>query len=115
MLLMNDAMCGAYQQRMHEAVTEGTLFEKTDWKGWRDTRALEGIVLDMVREVPGKSRLDVWLEIVQRHFMRFMASEYRAAVEKLVKEDQRLRFQDVRGTGRLNDESRLYLVEVASR
>jgi len=114
MLLMNDAMCGAYHQRMHEAVTEGTLFEKTDWKGWRDTRALEGIVLDMVREVPGKSRLDVWLEIVQRHFMRFMASEYRAVVEKLVKKDNRLCFQDMRGTGRLNDESRLYLVEAAS-
>ncbi len=114
MRLMNDAMCSAYYQRMHEAAMEGTWFEKTDWKDTRGTRALEGVVLDTVRENKGKSRLDLWVEIVQRHFMRFLEREYRAVVKKLVRKGKRLRFEDVKGTGRLNDESRLYLIEDTS-
>lgn len=108
MLLMNDAMCGAYHQRMHEAATEGTLFENTDWKDTRDVRAVEGTVLTAVRKAPRKSRLDLWVDIVQENFMRFLSGEYKAVVAKLAKE-KRLYFEDVRGTKRLNDESRLYL------
>jgi three-Cys-motif partner protein len=114
MLLMNDAMCTAYHERMHEADTAGTLFAGTDWKDTRDVRSLEGVIVGGVRGAPGRSRLDAWVDIVQQNFMRFLASEYKAVVAKLVKDNQ-LRFEDVRGTGRLNDESRLYLVEGASR
>jgi len=110
MLLMNDAMCSAYHRRMHEAATDGTLFANTDWKETRDTRGLESAVLEAVREMPRGSRLDLWVEIVQKLFMRYTASEYKGAVAKLVKE-KRLDFEDVRGTGRLNDESRLYPLE----
>ncbi|MCK4511066.1 three-Cys-motif partner protein TcmP [bacterium] len=113
MLLMNDAMCIAYYKRMHEAATHGTLFANTDWRDGRDTRGLESAILDAVREMPRRSRLDLWVEIVQRFFMRYTASEYKAAVAKLVK-DNRLPFEDVRGTRRLNDESRLCLVEDGS-
>lgn len=114
MLLMNNAMCIAYQQRMHEAATDGTLFEKMSWKNTRDTRGLESIILKAVRETPRKSRLDLWVDIVQKYFMRFTDSEYKAAVMRLVK-DEKLDFEDVRRTGRLNNDSRLYLVEGASR
>jgi hypothetical protein len=100
---------------MHEAATKGTFFQDTDWRGWRDARALGGIVLNVVRQTPGKRRLDVWLEVIQRNFMSFLASEYKATVEKLVKKDKRLRFEDVKGTGRLSDDSRLYPVEGGSR
>jgi three-Cys-motif partner protein len=114
MLLMNDAMCGAFHQRMHEAATEGTLFENTDWKGSRDIRALKRIVVETVRNAPRSSRLDVWVEIVKQHFMRYLASEYKEVVANLVKE-KRLLFVDVRRTKRLNDESGLYLAESEGR
>ena len=106
MLLMNDAMCDAYYRSMHEAATGGTLFEGTDWRETRGHRELERIVFDSVREAPGRRRTDIWLGIAQKHFMRFLASEYRGVVSELVRE-KRLRFEDVKGTGRLNDESRL--------
>lgn len=114
MLLMNDAMCGAFHQRMHEAATEGTLFENTDWKNSRDFRALKRIVVETVRNAPRSSRLDVWVEIVKQHFMRYLASEYKEVVANLVKE-KHLLFVDVRGTKRLNDDSRLYLAKSGGR
>ena len=46
--------------------------------------------------------------------MRFTDSEYKKAVAKLVK-DKKLAFEDVRWTGQLNDDARLYLVERDSR
>jgi three-Cys-motif partner protein len=108
LLLMNNAMCTAYQQRMHEAATSDTLFADTHWKDARDTRGLEVAILDAVRQTPRETRLDLWVEIVQKAFMRFTDSEYKKAVAKLVK-DERLAFEDVRGTGRLNDDARIYL------
>ena len=108
MLLMNNAMCTAYQQRMHEAWSAGTFFANTDWKDTRDTGGLESLILGAARDTPHKSRLDIWVDIVQRAFMRFTDSEYRKAVAKLVK-DKTLAYEDVKGTGRLNDEARLYV------
>lgn len=107
MLLMNNAMCAAYHKRMHEAATDGTLFQNTSWKDGRAGRDLKDIVLTAVRDAPRRSRLELWVEIVQKEFMRFTDSEYRQAVRDLVK-DKMLRFEDVRGTGRLNDAVRLY-------
>ena len=114
MLLMNDAMCAAYHQRMHEAWSEGTLFADTNWQDTRDTRGLESAIHAAVRAAPRKSRLDLWLDIVQKAFMRFTGSEYKQAVAKLVKEKE-LAFEDVRGTGRLNDDARLYLIDGEGR
>lgn len=108
MILMNDAMCRAYNQQMHAAATEGTLFAGTSWKDARDVRVLEGVVLKVVGETPGRRRSDLWAEIVGRHFMRFMATEFREAVKNLVEGNQ-LRFEDIRGTKRLNDDICLYL------
>lgn len=108
MLLMNNAMCAAYHKRMHQAATDGTLFQNTHWKDGRGTHALESIILSAVREAPRKSRLELWVDIVQKEFMRFTDSEYKKAVSDLVN-NKKLRFEDVRGTRRLNDEVRLYL------
>jgi three-Cys-motif partner protein len=107
MVLMNDFMCSAYQQRMHEAATEGTLFDGTDWKKTRSTRVLDDAVVELVSESPGLSRKDLWIQLIQRHFMRYMASEFRASVGRLVKVGT-LRFEDVKGTGQLNDQARLH-------
>ncbi len=114
MLLMNGAMCTAYNQQMHEAWSDGTLFANTDWRDTRDTRGLESMILDAMGEGPRQSRLDLWVTIVQKAFMRFTDSEYKRAVARLVK-DERVGFEDVRGTGRLNDEARLYLSEDEGR
>lgn len=108
MLLMNNAMCIAYHQRMHEAATDGTLFANTGWKDMRDIRELENIILEAARRPPHRSRLDLWLDILQMAFMRFTDSEYKEAVSSLVK-TKKLNFEDIRGTGRLNDDARLYL------
>lgn len=106
MLLMNEAMCSAYHQRMHETKTTGTLFEGSDWKSERVVGDLPGLVVDLVARLPGRSRSEVWEAIVQGHFMRYRANEYRKVVAELVKENK-IRWQDVRKTGRLNDDSRL--------
>jgi three-Cys-motif partner protein len=107
MLLMNDAMCTAYHQRMHEAQTIGTLFEGTSWKDRRGSAELQNLVVELVAAVPGRNRRELWIDVVQQRFMRFLASEYKGAVKALVA-TTKLRVEDARGTGRLNDESRLY-------
>lgn len=116
LLLMNDSMCSAYQERMHEAATEGTLFQNTPWKDTRSPRALEELIINIVRQKPRKSRQDIWIEIVRGSFMQYTSSEYKKAVTRLVKGPaKRLDFEDVRGTGLLNDVSRLYLTEALRR
>ena len=116
LLLMNDSMCSAYQERMHEAATEGTLFQNTPWKDTRSPRALEESIINIVSQKPRKSRQDIWIEIVRRSFMQYTSSEYKKAVARLVKGPaKRLDFEDVRGTGFLNDDSRLYLTEAPRR
>ena len=111
MLLMNDIMCSAYQQRMHEAWSDGSLFANSNWQENRDNQELEEIILSTVRESPNRSRFDIWFIIVQKAFMRFTASEYKKTVKKLEKE-KRLAFKDIRGTRRLNDDAQLYLPQV---
>ena len=113
MLLMNDAMCSAYHQRMHEDAIVGTLFEATQWRDSRDLRVLEDIVLKKVEQLPGETRLELWLQIVQEHFMRYLSSEYKKAVKQLV-QDVRIKPQYTSGTNRLNDSSRLHPCEYHS-
>jgi len=102
LLLMNDAMCAAYHQRTHEAETQGTLFEGSDWRGQHNINELEDIVCREVETKPGRSRLEIWRAIVQGHFMRYLKSEYRLKVDELCSKGI-LKFEDVKGTGRLND------------
>ena len=108
MLLMNDFMCTAYNTRMHEAWSDGTLFSITNWQEARDQQELEDTILATIREVPKKSRSDLWIDIVQKAFMRFTSSEYKKAVAKLVKHGK-LAFVDVTGTRRLNNRAELYI------
>ena len=110
LVLMNDAMCLAYHQRMNEAWSEGTIFESLNWQENRETQELEGIILTTAHQSPYRSRADLWVEIIQNHFMQYTAKEYRNSVKNLVK-DKKLDFEDVKGTGRLNDQARLSLPE----
>lgn len=108
MLLMNDIMCTAYQQRMYEAWSDGTLFANTNWQESRDPRELKNVILKTVHKIPHLSRFELWVNIVQNSFMRFTSSEYRNAVADLVK-NKLLSYKDVKGTKRLNDLAQLYI------
>jgi hypothetical protein len=107
LLLMNDIMCRAYNKQTYDAMFAGTLFEKSDWKDSRESRSIATVVEELVTEMPGKSRADIWFLIVQRHFMQFLKSEFIGAVKKLY-DEKRIRFEDVKGTGKLNESSKLY-------
>lgn len=108
MLLMNDIMCRAYNRHMHEIWKTGTFFEDSTWEEFRETRDLESIIFESVRETQYKSRQDIWFDIVQKNFMRFTKSQYIKTVKKLV-DEKKISFKDVRGTGKINDEAQLYL------
>lgn len=107
LLLMNDQMCAAYNQYMHEGWTEGTLFQQTDWRTHRDVTKLEEIIMQRLGQRSfGRKELNVL--IASDHFMRWTTVEYRDVVKRLHGQ-RRLEFDDVRGTKRLNDDSLLHL------
>lgn len=111
MLLMNDAMCKAYFQQMHEAEYTNTLFASIDWKTMRDSVPLDKVILEEIKQNPGSTRAELWLTIVQSHFMKFTEPEYKKSIEKLVLEQNKVYTPTPRKTKKLNDDCKLYLVE----
>jgi len=108
MLLMNDSMCKAYFKRMHEEEFKGTLFEgRIDWRTTKDSGSIEPVILEAVNRTPGKSRKDLWLAIIQEHFMKWTSSEYKDSLQKLV-EQENLISPTPRKTKRLNDDCLLF-------
>ena len=107
MLLMNDIMCAAYQEGMHKAETEGTLFEGSHWEAARELRPLRTIILNLLENNRKTSRSDLWLDIVQKNFMAFRAKEFNRMIKEL-RGEELINFEDIRGTGLLNDDSLLY-------
>lgn len=108
MLLMNDAMAQAYFKRMHESAVAGTLFEKTSWQNERYAVGLREEVLSQVAKHPGLSRGNLWLKIVQAHFMRYLKKELIQTVQQLVDEGA-LTCPTPRKTKRLNDQCELFM------
>ncbi len=109
MKLMNDIMCKAYNEYLYEIEMKGTLFQNTGWRTFRSLDKLKETVLEMLPKRTQISRCDLWVDLVQDSFMRYVASEYIAAVANLVNEGK-IDYIDVRGTGRLNDDSILFSV-----
>jgi hypothetical protein len=108
MTKMNDIMANAYLARMHDADYAGTLFETMDWRQMRSVPELDDIILSTLAEHPGESRKDIWFLVVQKHFMRYLEPEYKAAVLRLANAGK-LTSPTPRATKRLNDSCRLYL------
>jgi len=106
--VMNDAACRAYNQQMYEQRVKGTLFERTNWEEERDLSHLKPAVIETLRRVGATPRRRLWLEFVQLHFMEYMSKEYRQAVVQLIRESV-IDWDDVKGTGRLNDDATLFL------
>ena len=68
-------------------------------------RALEG-----GKREAGSVNADNLGEFVQRHFMEYLSKEYRQAVVQLIGAGV-IDWDDVKGTGRLNDDATLFLKE----
>jgi hypothetical protein len=105
MLLLNDEMCKAYFGQMHEADYAGTHFAQTNWKSFRTPGQLNSILLNKLKLNPGITRKDMWLNIVQEHFMKFTHSEYRKSITELAKTQRIVVIYTE--TKRLNDDCRL--------
>lgn len=83
MLLLNDEMCKSYNKYMNDREAQDTLFSKLTWQDWRDDKELTELVLSYVAIEGGTSRIEVWLGIVQEHFMHFTSAEYRSVIKEL--------------------------------
>ncbi len=107
MLLLNDIMAKAYFAGMHRADFASGLWENTDWREMRSIEGLEPVIMDTVAEHPGETRKSIWSRIVQKHFMRYLKSEYLNEVQKLV-DEKKLLSPTPRKTRKLNDNCQLY-------
>jgi len=89
LLLMNDIMLDAYNEHTFDAALQGMpLFAdgQLDWKQSRhgEREALKSVICQIVEERPGKTRSEVWQQVVLGHFMQFRESEFRQVVAELV-------------------------------
>lgn len=109
MLLMNDLMKDAYQDRMHAVLYADSLFEKKRDKYPLVTDKLKNCICQIAGAYPRATRVEIWQKIVQGRFMGYHSRDYRKSVNELVFTDKVIEFEDVRGTRRLNDDSRLLI------
>jgi three-Cys-motif partner protein len=107
LVLLNDIMIRAYFAEMHRADFVTGLWEDTDWRAMRSIDDLEDVIIDTVVKHPGEKRKFLWFRIVDRHFMRYLESEYINTVQHLV-ENNKLKCPTSRKTKRLNDECQLF-------
>jgi spore photoproduct lyase len=108
LLLMNDIMCKAYFKTIHEIELKGTLFEgMMDWKETQQRGDVKEEICRRIRRRPGITRKDLWIEIIKEHFMKWIKSEFRESIKAMV--GKQIRF--VSSTSRLNDNSKLYLLD----
>jgi len=89
MTLMNDTMCTAYNEYMHEvSVKELPLLElaSPDWRAARDSkkRELRRVILETLKTDAVFTRLELWTCIINRHFMAFVETEYKNIVQDLL-------------------------------
>jgi three-Cys-motif partner protein len=115
-VIYNDVMRKAYREGLYYAWAKGTLFEGTDElldDHERDVAKLQVLVVEMLQAGGRESRMRLWREIVDAHFMEYSSSDYIKAV-RLLSEEQRIGFEDVKGTGRLNNDAVLYIKKRAS-
>jgi len=107
LILLNDIMVNAYFAGLHQADLGGGLWEETDWREMRTIDGLDRIILDTVTRHPGETRKFIWFRVVDRHFMRYLKSEYLATVKQLA-EAKKLTYHTSSKTNRLNEDSILY-------
>lgn len=107
MVLMNDTMCNAYNEYIHEASLKDVPLLAPVIPSWKTARSnaktlLKHVIIEAVKQYPERTRRELWESIVQNHFMLFLQSEYRAAVQEIVDAGD-LESPTPRPTKRLND------------
>ncbi len=107
--LMNENMHRAYAEAMADSESQPAMPGFAEWESESRRQRLRAVILATVRRRPGRSRRDVWQDVAQQHFMEYTHSDHIAVVSGLVR-DGVVHAEDVRGTGRLNDDSRLSLL-----
>ena len=107
LLLMNDTMCAAYNEYIHEAtVKDLPLLEAaiSDWKASRNIEKckLREFIRSAVQTRDGLTRQELWKSIVEGSFMSFIKSEYLSIIQELSDAGE-IHSPTVRPTKRLND------------
>jgi three-Cys-motif partner protein len=107
MVLMNDTMCIAYNDYIHEvSLTDVPLLAPIirDWRTSREQekKHLKNVITETIEKHNGRTRLALWEYIVQDHFMLFLQTEYRALTQDMVNAGE-LDSPTPRPTRRLND------------
>ena len=108
-------MVDAYFSRMHQAEFGATLFQDFSWRDMppsMDTEPvekLENVILETVSHHQGDTREEIWLQIVEQHFMRYLQGDYKKMINQLVSGKKLTSPTARRSFKVLNDECRLYL------
>ncbi len=117
LVIMNDAMCTAYEKAMYHAIlpaqnsSQTTLFEREDWKEIHRRKVhqeLENVIQECIKQKPGLTRYEYQVEVVRRNFMHFLGSEYLDKIKELT-EKGIIVSPTRRPTKRLNDRCKLFL------
>jgi three-Cys-motif partner protein len=109
-ILMNDIMFSAYWHHNKTATTKGTLFAEADLDFVLPANYLETIKKAVFEQLGSDKlrRIDLWEKIVIDKFMRFKSSDFKSIVSEMCKKGI-CGFVDTKGTGRLNDDSIIYV------
>jgi len=107
LLLMNDTMCAAYNEYIHEVTAKSLpLLEPaiSDWKASRNSekQKLRALVRAVIQTRDGLTRQDVWKSIVEANFMAFIKAEFLSIVQDLLDAGE-IHSPTVKPTKRLND------------
>jgi len=101
-------MLRAYCEGMHEVeYPEGSIWS---WEDLRVVKGLDAAIIEVVALNQGKTREAIWLEVVQKHFMKYQHKEYRAEVQRLV-DEEKLVSPTPRKRKSLNENCALFLPE----
>lgn len=114
MTLMNDIMCDAYNNYMHNVdLNDMPLFQEIT-PHWKDQRRgikhgeLSKNIVSLLSQKKGMTRKSLWIEIVVNNFRKYRSSEYINTVKDLVEKKIIFHYSS---TGRLNDSSKLFTRE----
>ncbi len=109
--LMNDIMFKSYWKHIWKNYSEGTLFENSEWREILPLeyfQHLEKDIIKLFRGKPNLSRIDGWQILTRYRFMRYTSKDYRQKIKELI--DRKIAgFIDTKGTGKINDFSKIYL------
>ena len=108
-ILMNDIMFNAYWKYIWERNYENTLFEEMNWSDNLPEVYFQSLEANIIKilSVVKISRRDLWKKIVDKNFMKFHHKHFIAKLKELITQEK-LDFDDIRGTGKLNEDSLIH-------